>query len=147
MLKIVCLALFIAAVSAGIPYKDCGHAEVSNVAITGCTTSPCTLHKGKQVTIDIDFTANQDTDKAEFSLHAIVGGLDLDLSTLIPDFDKVKDGCKDTSCPIKKGETKKFSATITIPGATPTIEADVKARLIGSTGDLFCGSVHGDIKD
>ena len=80
MLKIVCLALFIAAVSAGIPYKDCGmfylasrlnillqwsillqlgHAEVTNVAISGCTTSPCTLHKGKEVTIDIDFTASE----------------------------------------------------------------------------------------
>ncbi|CAG2115871.1 unnamed protein product, partial [Medioppia subpectinata] len=86
-----------------------------------------------------------DSAKAEWSLHAIVGGLDLDLATLIPGFDR--DGCKDTPCPVKKGDKKKFSYKLTIPGATPTIEADVKARLIGDKGDLFCGTVHGDIKD
>ncbi|CAG2112513.1 unnamed protein product, partial [Medioppia subpectinata] len=67
------------------------------------------------------------------------------LATLIPGFDR--DGCKDTPCPVKKGDKKKFSYKLTIPGATPTIEADVKARLIGDKGDLFCGTVHGDIKD
>ncbi|CAG2114483.1 unnamed protein product, partial [Medioppia subpectinata] len=97
MLKFACLAVLIVAASAGIPFKDCGHSEVTNVAITGCTTSPCTLHKGKEVTIDIEYTANADSAKAEWSLHAIVGGLDLDLATLIPGFDR--DGCKDTPCP------------------------------------------------
>ncbi|CAG2178322.1 unnamed protein product [Oppiella nova] len=147
MLKVVCLTLFIAAVSAGIPYKDCAHSEVIDVAISGCTTSPCTLHKGKEVQIDIQYKANQDTTKATWTLHAILaGGLDLDLSTLIPGFDK--DGCHDTPCPVKKGETKKFSYKLTIPEATPTpIEADVKARLIGDSGDLFCGTVHGNIVD
>ncbi|CAG2109860.1 unnamed protein product, partial [Medioppia subpectinata] len=68
------MAVLIVAASAGIPFKDCGHSEVTNVAITGCTTSPCTLHKGKEVTIDIEYTANADSAKAEWSLHAIVGG-------------------------------------------------------------------------
>ncbi|CAG2115870.1 unnamed protein product [Medioppia subpectinata] len=144
MLKVVCLALFVAAVSAGIPYKDCGHSEVTSLEVSGCPSAPCILHKGKETTFTIKYTANQDTAKAEWSLHAIVGGVDMDLSTLIPGFDK--DGCKDTPCPIKKGESKTFTYKVVIPAAAPDVEADVKARLIGEKSDLFCGTVHGSIK-
>ncbi|CAG2110887.1 unnamed protein product, partial [Medioppia subpectinata] len=145
MFKIGCFVLLITAVSAWPPPIDCGHAEITNIDITGCTTIPCTFHKGKEVTIDIDYIANQNSTKSEFSFHAIVGGLDLDLSTLIPGFDS--DGCHDTHCPIKKGGKKQFSYNLTIPMAAPTIEAEAKLRLIGDKGDLFCTTLYGVIKD
>ncbi|CAG2180525.1 unnamed protein product [Oppiella nova] len=92
----------------------------------------------------LDFKIDQYSTKATWDLHAILaGGIDIDLSKLIPGFDK--DGCHDTPCPVKTGETKKFSYNLTIPETTPTIEADIKARLIGDSGDIFCGSVHGHI--
>ncbi|CAG2115339.1 unnamed protein product [Medioppia subpectinata] len=95
---------------------------------------------------NIAYNGDQDSTKAAWDLHAILeGGLDLDFSTLILGFDS--DGCRDTPCPIKTGETKKFTYRLTIPDSTPTdIKADVKARLIGDYGDLFCGSVNKEIK-
>ncbi|XP_054160242.1 mite group 2 allergen Lep d 2-like [Oppia nitens] len=145
MLKFVCLALAVAVVSAGLPYKDCANKEVTNVEITGCTTSPCTLHKNQKITITIDYVGNQDTSKADWDLVAKVGELEFDLAALIPGFDK--DGCHSQKCPVKKGDKVTFKYDITIPGATPEIEAEVKAVLKGEKGDLFCGTVRGNIKE
>ncbi|CAG2109724.1 unnamed protein product, partial [Medioppia subpectinata] len=146
MLIPFCLTLFIAAVTAGIPFKDCGQFELKSVEVSGCTTSPCTLHKGNEITININYTASADSIHTTWELHAIVGGLERDLSRLIPKFDS--DGCHDTPCPIKKGETKMFTTKLTIPVSTPTpIEGDIIARLLGDKVTVFCGTVHGTITD
>ncbi|XP_054154518.1 mite group 2 allergen Lep d 2-like [Oppia nitens] len=142
MLRFVCLSLLVALVaSKGIPYKDCGHHEVTDFEITGCTTNPCTLHKGQEITITIEFIANQNSQKAEIDLVAKVG----DIEVPVPGVDK--NACNHMPCPVKKGDTVTLKYKATIPKNAPTIEADVTARLKGENGDLVCGIVHGDIKD
>ncbi|CAG2107568.1 unnamed protein product [Medioppia subpectinata] len=141
MLITFCLTLFIATVTAGIPFKDCGQSELRSVEVSGCTTSPCTLHKGNEITININYTASANSIHTTWELHAIVGGLERDLGRLIPKFDS--DGCHDTPCPIRKGVTNMFTTKLTIPVSTPTpIEGDIIARLLGDKVTVFCGTVH-----
>ncbi|CAG2111596.1 unnamed protein product [Medioppia subpectinata] len=142
MYRLMCLAVLVAFVSAkGLPYKDCAHHEVTDFEITGCTTNPCTLHKGSNITVTVEFVANQDSATAELDLIAKIGELELPIPA--PD----KNACHFMKCPLKKGETHKLVYPATIPAAAPTIEADVTAKLKGEHGDLVCGTVHGDIQD
>jgi hypothetical protein len=85
MLRFLCFTLLASLVSAGvITFKDCGqfytlkiqlitfwncffkifysnvgHAEVKSVEVSSCSSSPCTLHKGKDVTLNVHFTASK----------------------------------------------------------------------------------------
>ncbi|XP_054160270.1 mite group 2 allergen Gly d 2.02-like [Oppia nitens] len=144
MLRLFTLILCLGLTLASVPYKDCGKKEVTNVEITGCSGEPCVFVKGNKITLSVDFTANQDSDKAEFSLIASHGGVDIDMSTLIKDFDK--NGCHSTTCPIKKGAKQSFKYDIVVPISVPDIEVDLKAQLKGNSDELFCGSIHSLIK-
>ncbi|CAG2102082.1 unnamed protein product [Medioppia subpectinata] len=116
-------------VKAGIQYTDCGHGEITSLQISGCTASPCLFTRGTDVTINIAYTANQNSTTAIWYLHAIVGVLDLDLADLIPGFDS--NGCHDTPCPVTIGQNKQFTYKLNIPSTFPApLQATLKARLI-----------------
>ncbi|CAG2108690.1 unnamed protein product [Medioppia subpectinata] len=144
MFKMVFLTLIITAVSADIDFKDCGNKEVIKVEVSGCPNNPCIVHKGNAATITITYKANQDSAKAKWDLHAIVEGRDVDMSTLLPDFDK--DGCHSTPCPIKKGEMKMFTQKSMVPDSVPDMDAVFKPILVGDNGNLFCVTFNGVIK-
>ncbi|CAG2106493.1 unnamed protein product [Medioppia subpectinata] len=129
MLRIVCLLVLAVSVSA-ISFKDCGHAEVTKLDVTGCTGSG----------------PYQKTSHAKWYLHAKIGGVDTDLTALLPGSDL--DACHSTSCPINSGDTKQVVFKFTIPKEAPVVsDVDVTTKLIGDAGDLLCTVTHGDVKE
>ncbi|CAG2106749.1 unnamed protein product [Medioppia subpectinata] len=146
MLRIVCLLVLAVCVSA-ISFKDCGHAEVTKLDVSGCTGSgPCVLHKNTNISVTINFKANQKTSHAKWYLHAKIGGVDTDLTALLPGVDL--DACHSTSCPINSGDTKQVVFKFTIPKEAPVVsDVDVTTKLIGDAGDLLCTVTHGDVKE
>jgi hypothetical protein len=134
MLRFVCFALLASFISASITFKDCGNAEVKSIGVSGCSSSPCTLHN---VTINVTFVANQDTEKAEIAVFSKIGQRQIAVLGIDTD------GCNGhLTCPLKKGETY----TINIPTIAPKIGADVTVKLVGDNGILACGTLHGSIK-
>ncbi|CAG2106747.1 unnamed protein product [Medioppia subpectinata] len=130
---------------AQIPYDDCGHHEVHSVYVSGCAPGvSCTLHKAVQTNISVEFKANQDADKLEHYLHADIAGKDVDL---IPMMGLDKDACKLLKCPIKKDEVRTLTYKFTIPKTMPNTDANVKSRLIGSGGDLYCTGTYLSVRD
>ena len=61
MLRIAFFAALVALSSAALKFSDCGNGEVIDVKVTNCDGATCTLHKGKEVTITVDFTASEFT--------------------------------------------------------------------------------------
>ncbi|CAG2113082.1 unnamed protein product [Medioppia subpectinata] len=144
MLKLVYLTLIISAVSANIDFKDCGNSEMIKIEINGCSGSPCVIHKGVETLFTFTYKANQASVKAIWNLHAIVGGQDIDMATMVPGFDP--NGCHTTPCPIAKGEVKKLVYKSTIPEYVPNVDTLFKPRLIGDNGDLFCATFEAILK-
>nr|AAQ73490.1 type 2 allergen Lep d 2.035 [Lepidoglyphus destructor] len=141
MMKFIVLFALNAVASAGkMKFKDCGKGEVTELDITDCSGDFCVLHRGKSVTLDAKFVANQDSAKATIKVLAKVAGTQIQ----VPGFDT--DGCKIIKCPIKKGDPIDFKYSGTIPAITPKIKAEVTAELIGDHGILACGTVNGQVE-
>jgi len=141
MMRLLCLALVIALASAKITYKDCGHSEVKDVDVSSCSSSPCTVQKGKEVTITAVFVANQDTNTAKIEVDAKLGELEIQ----VPEIET--NACKFMTCPIKKGETKTIKYVLTVPTSAPALDVDLVVKMVGEHGVLACGSTKASIKD
>ena len=109
--------------------------------ITECKGDSCVIHKGKDLKLDADFTANQDTTKIHVSLIASANGLQIP----VPGIDS--DGCKYVKCPLVKGQKYTLIYDLTVPTILPSIKTVVTAKLIGDHGVLACGSVSGEVKE
>nr|ABU97460.1 group 2 allergen Aca s 2 [Acarus siro] len=143
MLQNVCLPLFVAVASATpIPYTDCGNHELSKLdANLHCAGDLCTIHKGKELKLDAQFTVNQDTAHVKIQLTASMGGIEIPVPGV------GTDGCKYIKCPLVKGEKKTFPYTYLVPKILPSVTGDVKAVFTGDHGPLGCLKFHGKIVD
>uniref|UniRef100_Q9U5P7 Mite group 2 allergen Gly d 2.01 n=1 Tax=Glycyphagus domesticus TaxID=105145 RepID=ALL21_GLYDO len=124
-------------------FTDCGHNEIKELSVSNCTGNYCVIHRGKPLTLDAKFDANQDTASVGLVLTAIIDG---DIAIDIPGLET--NACKLMKCPIRKGEHQELIYNIgEIPDATPEIKAKVKAQLIGEHGVLACGWVDGEVQE
>uniref|UniRef100_Q9NFQ4 Mite group 2 allergen Gly d 2.02 n=1 Tax=Glycyphagus domesticus TaxID=105145 RepID=ALL22_GLYDO len=114
-------------------FKDCGKGEVTELDITDCSGDFCVIHRGKPLTLEAKFAANQDTTKATIKVLAKVAGTPIQVPGL------ETDGCKFVKCPIKKGDPIDFKYTTTVPAILPKVKAEVTAELVGDHGVLACG--------
>nr|CAD32313.1 Lep D 2 precursor [Lepidoglyphus destructor] len=141
MMKFIALFALVAVASAGkMTFKDCGHGEVTELDITGCSGDTCVIHRGEKMTLEAKFAANQDTAKVTIKVLTKVAGTTIQVPGL------ETDGCKFIKCPVKKGEALDFIYSGTIPAITPKVKADVTAELIGDHGVMACGTVHGQVE-
>nr|CAD32314.1 Lep D 2 precursor [Lepidoglyphus destructor] len=141
MMKFIALFALVAVASAGkMTFKDCGHGEVTELDISGCSGDTCVIHRGQKMTLDAKFAANQDTNKVTIKVLAKVAGTTIQVPGL------ETDGCKVLKCPIKKGEALDFNYGMTIPAITPKIKVDVTAELVGDHGVMACGTIHGQVE-
>ncbi|KAM4724061.1 NPC intracellular cholesterol transporter 2-like isoform 1-T2 [Anableps anableps] len=119
-----------------VKYIDCGSTsgKVVSVEIIPCPIQPCELHRGDSYTVNINFTSNVESDSSTAVVHGIVGGIPIPFA--IP----VADGCKSgIHCPIKKGETYNYQASLPIKTEYPSIKCVVMWELKDDgRNDLFC---------
>ncbi|KAH9396472.1 Phosphatidylglycerol/phosphatidylinositol transfer protein [Tyrophagus putrescentiae] len=138
---LIVLSALVAIAAAGqVKFHDCGKGEVSSVAVDGCSGDSCVIYKSKPVHVLAEFTANQDTAKAEMQVTGTLNGLEVP----IPGVET--DGCKFVKCPLKKGTKYTFDYTFHIPSVVPTIKSTLTLKSTGEHGPLACGSVSGELK-
>ena len=135
----LCLAAVVYFSSAQSIFKACESkiGTVKNVVIPGCSQTPCTVKKGKSYTINVTFTANKASDQAWSIVHGIVAGVPVPYAIPNPN------GCVNSGllCPLRAGQTYKYSATLPILSIYPDIKVVVKWELADTKGggeDLFC---------
>lgn len=60
MLRFVCLVVLIGIAIAGkVEFRDCGKGEVREVWIEGCEGEKCTLKRGVELKVELDFEASK----------------------------------------------------------------------------------------
>ncbi|OON15933.1 hypothetical protein X801_08258, partial [Opisthorchis viverrini] len=88
---------------------------VWSVKLTPCDGHPCSLIKGKNATIDIDFLAEKDIEPGNASVHGKIG----EVYTPLPL--PAGDMCQNLapSCPVQAGKNYTYSYTVDISEAYP----------------------------
>nr|ABG76192.1 group 2 allergen Blo t 2 isoform 8 [Blomia tropicalis] len=142
MFKFICLALLVSYATAGdVKFTDCAHGEVTSLDLSRCSGDHCTIHKGKSFTLKTFFIANQDSEKLEIKISATMNGIEVP----VPGVDK--DGCKHTTCPLKKGQKYELDYSLIIPTVLPNVKTVTTASLVGDHGVVACGKVNTEVVD
>jgi Niemann-Pick C2 protein len=122
-----------------ISWKSCdesGRGKVTAIRVAGCENVPvCSMKRGYNASISIDFVINEDTTSAKSVVHGIVAGIPVSFPLPNPD------ACKDSGvkCPLKKGTTYTYSTIIPIKKEYPCIKLVVKWELQDQNSkDIFC---------
>nr|ABG76188.1 group 2 allergen Blo t 2 isoform 4 [Blomia tropicalis] len=140
MFKFICLALLVSYAAAGdVKFTDCAHGEVTSLDLSGCSGDHCIIHKGKSFTLKTFFIANQDSEKLEIKISAIMNNIEVP----VPGVDK--DGCKHTTCPLKKGQKYELDYSLIIPTILPNLKTVTTASLVGDHGVVACGKVNTEV--
>ncbi|XP_037088544.1 NPC intracellular cholesterol transporter 2-like [Pollicipes pollicipes] len=133
LLAVVPLAL-------GIHYKDCGSkgATVSSVQIKPCGNGPkCILIRGKSATLDITFTAGEESKSATASVHGKVSGVPFFVPFDLPNDNACTAG--GMTCPVVKNSTQHYSQSIAIKKIFPPVSALVKWEILDENkNDMIC---------
>ena len=143
-LSLVALAtvLLLANEAAGkVVYKSCKGPTpvgvINSVAISDCTVSPCKLQRGKNYTITVNFTSGESTDQAYADVHGILAGVPVEFP--LPQKDACKSG---VACPVEKGASYVYVATLPILKAYPAVSVVVEWALNdaqkGGGNEIWC---------
>nr|AAQ73482.1 type 2 allergen Blo t 2.046 [Blomia tropicalis] len=142
MFKFICLALLVSPAAGGdVKFTACAHGEVTSLDLSGCSGDHCIIHKGKSFTLKTFFIANQDSEKLEIKISAIMNNIEVP----VPGVDK--DGCKHTTCPLKKGQKYELDYSLIIPTILPNLKTVTTASLVGDHGVVACGKVNTEVVD
>ncbi|KAK3605508.1 hypothetical protein CHS0354_004060 [Potamilus streckersoni] len=140
------LIVFLTQITA-VPYKDCGSAggKVNAVVIKGCESSDvCKLKRGTNVSIEVDFTSFEASDKATSVVHGIIGGIPVPFPLGNPD---ACTGCN-LDCPLVNGKNYQFMTTLAVLKSYPQIRLVVRWELQdGNSKDIFCLELPAQIVD
>lgn len=128
MLRIIIIAVFLGATNAmQVQYKDCGSKLGNGITVTvdPCTAEPCTLTRGMNYSIGIDFTASSADQKISAVIHGIVAGVPVPFPFDHPD------ACVDSglTCPLSAGKKYHYSATLPVLTSYPAIKLLVQWEL------------------
>ena len=118
-----------------------GNHEILKLEANECD-GRCTIRKGKELSLDIEFVANQDTTKIGVAINAKLNGFNIPVPSTNTDV------CTIIKCPLVKGQKYTFTHEYSIPAIVPTIKnAELTAKFTGDHGTLACLTLGGDITD
>jgi len=125
-----------------LKFKDCGSqvGKIASIKTTPDVTKEGPLYvlqKGTDYTVNVTFATTEATKSLHAQVHGIVAGVSVPFALPNPD------GCKSgITCPIERGQTYTYSATLPISRLYPSVKVVVKWELFDhdtSTGNrLFC---------
>ncbi|XP_074026159.1 NPC intracellular cholesterol transporter 2 homolog a [Leptinotarsa decemlineata] len=125
-------------------FSDCGSevGSIVSVDIIGCDDKPrCPLKKGTNATMNITFKSNVDTTNLKAVVYGVIG---VKIPFELPN----DDGCKDSGivCPIKAGETYRYTTTMPILTSYPRVTVDILWELQNDEGkDIICARIPSKI--
>ncbi|EFA02897.1 ecdysteroid-regulated 16 kDa protein [Tribolium castaneum] len=141
--KVAILLLFVAC---AYGYEDCGSKDGSVVSVTiaNCDNDKkCVLKRNTNVSIEIAFTTNADSDTLTAVVHGVVLGVPLPFNLPNPD------GCKDSgvSCPLRAGQSYTYKTSLPVLSSYPKVTVDVQWELKDKEGnDVVCILIPSQIK-
>ena len=115
------------------------HGEVTSLDLSGCSGDHCIIHKRKSFTLKTFFIANQDSERLEVKISHIINGYEIP----VPGVDK--DGCKHTTCPLKKGQKYELDYSLIISNFLTSLKTVTIVSLVGDHGVVACGKVNTEI--
>ncbi|KAH0554205.1 NPC intracellular cholesterol transporter 2 homolog a isoform X1 [Cotesia glomerata] len=141
------LVLYLA-VSANAAFQDCGSkvGSYNNVTVTNCDpdASICTLTRGKDVSININFELDKDIKKVNSVVHGIILGIPLSFPIAHPNACEAS-GLK---CPMTKdGGPYEYKASLHVETFFPKLKVDVKWELKDENdSNIVCVLVPAELK-
>ncbi|XP_075156215.1 Niemann-Pick type C-2a [Haematobia irritans] len=138
--------IFLSSVDALI-FTDCGSkiGKFTKVVVSDCDTTKneCILKRNSTVSITIDFVLVEDVTSIKTVVHGKVMGVEMPFHLQNPD------ACVDSGlkCPLDKGETYEYQATLPVLKAYPKVNVMVKWELQDQNGeDIVCVSIPAKIQ-
>ncbi|KAG5440979.1 Phosphatidylglycerol/phosphatidylinositol transfer protein [Clonorchis sinensis] len=133
---LVCsLVLYTPFLASATKFKDCGSKNVTvwSVKLTPCNGHPCSLIKGKDASIDIDFMAEQGIEPGNPSVQGKIGEVYMPLPLPVGDM------CQNLapSCPIQAGKNYTYRYMIEVSDTYPSIRLDIRWQLQDKNGATF----------
>ncbi|KAI1297701.1 NPC intracellular cholesterol transporter 2 [Halotydeus destructor] len=122
----------------GVEFFDCGTqtGTVGKPSVSGCSDQEdiCPFQTGTNVTMNIPFTSNVNSNSATILVAGKVGNI------FVHWILDNKDGCQQgVTCPLKPGDTNTLSVTVPIRTFYPKIGVVARIQLIDGQGKaLFC---------
>lgn len=137
------IAVVLVCVVAGdnIKYKDCGSKSgtLLSVDATPCPSEPCQFPRGKNITVQLNFTANVDITSSK----TLVYGFILGVKTPFP---VPSDACQDMTCPISKGATVTYNNYVYVKPIYPLVTVVVQWEIHDQNNiPIVCFNVPAEI--
>ncbi|TPP67402.1 Epididymal secretory protein E1 [Fasciola gigantica] len=112
-------------------YKDCGSqlAELMNVTVTPCDTTPCSLYRGENAQLEITFRTKEVVKSGKAVVHAIVARVPAPFP--LDDYDLCK--FTEPKCEIPADTVALYTYSLPVLKEYPTWRATMKWEL--QTGD------------
>ena len=125
-------------------YNTCHYSGfVTNVEISGCEVTPCSLQRGTTVNIKINFHSNTPIKDLRMTISGVMRGIK------IP-FIRNKEICSNlnTLCPIEQTKPLEFSYSLQLPRLLPQLKLDVMLEIYDKevSGDIVCIKIPVQIK-
>ncbi|XP_061195792.1 NPC intracellular cholesterol transporter 2-like [Saccostrea echinata] len=144
LLVLCVVTVLFSVISAAIPFKECdSKTHVKGVGVLGCTVAPCTLKRGTNATIEVDFVADTAAKQLKAVVHGIIGGVP------IPFNPPNVNGCVDSgiTCPVVAGKSYKYTNKIPVLKDYPKIRLVVKYELVNENSQsMFCVELPAQIQ-
>ncbi|XP_055352630.1 NPC intracellular cholesterol transporter 2-like [Paramacrobiotus metropolitanus] len=105
------------------------------VVVEPCSSQPCDLKKGTNVTFQVNFTPNQASSKLTSEVYGIINKIPVKFPLPNPD------GCQGSgiTCPVAAGQTYTYQDNLFIQNIYPSISVVVQWSLKDENGNpIFC---------
>ncbi|XP_050407691.1 NPC intracellular cholesterol transporter 2 [Patella vulgata] len=135
MLSYAIFTVLVLAISATpVVYKDCGSVKgsINSIDVSSCATEPCQFRRGTNISVTINFKANEAVTGATTVVHGIIAGV------RVP-FPVPSDACKNMACPIASGASVSYTNVVFVQPVYPEIQLVVQWEVKDQAGnDLVC---------
>ncbi|TPP57927.1 Epididymal secretory protein E1 [Fasciola gigantica] len=130
----------------GTAFKDCGSqfAELMNVTVTPCDTTPCSLYRGEKAQVAITFRTKEVVKSGKATVHGIIARVPVPFP--LDD----KDLCKFTEpkCEIPADTVAVYTYSLPVLKEYPAIRLTVKWELKGEDeSEIVCALIPVQIAD
>ncbi|KAK7492354.1 hypothetical protein BaRGS_00016451 [Batillaria attramentaria] len=142
MLKaVIFLAVLYVAAADIVVYKDCGSkvGALKSVDVTPCPSEPCQFPRHKNITVNLNITANTEITAAKTVVYGYI------LGAKVP-FPVPSDACQNMACPVSSGATVTYTNTVYVQPVYPLVSVVVQWELHDQNNDMIvCFNIPAEI--
>ncbi|XP_013400077.1 epididymal secretory protein E1 [Lingula anatina] len=122
-----------------IDYKDCGSkgAVLHSVYLHPCSKLPCTLQRGQNYSVNVNFTAEANIGELTSVAHALFE--DMSVPWPLPDSNSCH-SMNGPGCPLVTGHVYSTSISINVPQVIPQVRLVIKLEMVTTENlhEVFC---------